>query len=181
VRFTEQRLPGVFLIELERRGDERGWFARSFCVDELARAGLHTEFPQGNASFSARRHTLRGMHYQAAPHGEVKLVGCSAGAILDVAVDLRVGSPTRFSWCAVELTPASGAQLYIPAGFAHGFLTLTDDAEVTYRMGARYLPEAARGVRWDDPRLAIAWPARPAVISDRDATYPDLDPERLDA
>lgn len=171
----------MFLIELERRGDERGWFARSFCVDELARAGLHTDFPQGNVSSNARRHTLRGMHYQAAPHGEVKIVGCAAGAILDVVVDLRPGSPTRLSWCAVELTPASGAQLYIPAGFAHGFLTLADSTEVTYRMGARYVPEAGRGVRWDDPRLAIAWPARPAVISERDATYPDLDPEQLDA
>jgi len=181
VRFIEQRLPGVFLIELERRRDERGLFARSFCVDELARAGLHADFPQGNLSFNARRHTLRGMHYQAAPHGEVKIVGCTAGAIFDVVVDLRAGSPTRLAWCAVELTPASGAQLYIPAGFAHGFLTLADDTEVAYRMGARYVPDAARGVRWDDPRLGIAWPARPAVISERDATYPDLDPERLDA
>jgi dTDP-4-dehydrorhamnose 3,5-epimerase len=181
VRFTEQRLPGVFLIELERRTDDRGFFARSFCVDELARAGLHTDFPQGNVSFSPRRHTLRGMHYNAAPHGEVKIVGCTAGAILDVAVDLRAGSPSRLRWCAVELTPASGAQLYLPAGFAHGFLTLADNTEVTYRMGRSYVPDAARGVRWDDPRLAIDWPARPAMISERDATYPDLDPEHLDA
>jgi dTDP-4-dehydrorhamnose 3,5-epimerase len=178
VKFIEQRLPGVFLIELERHADERGFFARSFCVDELARAGLHGDFPQGNVSYNHRRHTLRGMHYQAAPHGEVKIVGCTAGAILDVVVDLRAESPTRLAWCAVELTPASGAQLYIPAGFAHGFLTLADDTEVSYRMGARYVPDAARGLRWDDPRLAIAWPARPAVISERDATYPDLDPER---
>ncbi len=177
----EQRVPGVFVLELERHTDERGFFARSFCVDELARAGLHTDFPQGNVSSNERRHTLRGLHYNAAPHGEVKIVGCTAGAILDVAVDLRAGSPTRFQWCAVELTPASGAQLYIPAGFAHGFLTLADHTDVTYRMGARYRPDAARGVRWDDPRLAIAWPARPAVISERDATYPDVDPERADA
>jgi dTDP-4-dehydrorhamnose 3,5-epimerase len=121
------------------------------------------------------------MHYQAAPNGEVKIVGCTAGAILDVVVDLRVGSPTRLGWCAVELTPASGAQLYIPAGFAHGFLTLADDTEVAYRMGTRYVPDAARGLRWDDPRLAIAWPARPAVISERDASYPDMDPELADA
>jgi dTDP-4-dehydrorhamnose 3,5-epimerase len=181
VRFVEQRLSGVFVIELERRTDERGWFARSFCVDELARAGLHTDFPQGNLSFNERRHTLRGMHYQAGPHGEVKIVGCTAGAIVDVVVDLRVGSPTRFQWCAVELTPASGAQLYIPAGFAHGFLTLADHTEVAYRMGTRYVPEAARGVRWNDPRFAIAWPARPAVISERDANYPDVDPELSDA
>jgi dTDP-4-dehydrorhamnose 3,5-epimerase len=181
VRFIEQRLPGVFLIELERRTDERGFFARSFCADELARAGLHTDFPQGNVSFNAHRHTLRGMHYQAAPDGEVKIVGCTAGAILDVVVDLRAGSPTRLASCAVELTPASGAQLYIPAGFAHGFLTLADDTEVAYRMGTRYVPQAARGLRWDDPRLAIPWPARPAVISERDATYPDMDPELADA
>ena len=181
MRFIEQRLPGVFLIELERRTDDRGFFARSFCVDELARAGLHTEFPQGNVSFNARRHTLRGMHYNAAPHGEVKIVGCTAGAIFDVVVDLRAGSPTRLGWCAVELTQASGAQLYIPAGFAHGFLTLADDTEVAYRMGAPYVPEAARGVRWDDPRLAITWPTRPVVVSERDATYPDLDPEHADA
>jgi dTDP-4-dehydrorhamnose 3,5-epimerase len=178
---VEQRVKGVFVIELERRTDERGFFARSFCVDELARAGLHTDFPQGNVSLSATRHTVRGMHYAAAPHGEVKIVSCTAGAILDVAIDLRAGSPTRFQWCAVELTPASGAQLYIPVGCAHGFMTLADNTEVSYRMGARYVPEAARGVRWDDPRFAIAWPARPAVISERDASYPDVDPELGDA
>jgi dTDP-4-dehydrorhamnose 3,5-epimerase len=177
VRFVPQRLDGVFVIELERRVDERGFFARSFCVDELARAGLHTDYPQGNVSFNTCRQTLRGMHYQAAPHGEVKIVGCTAGAIFDVVVDLRAGSPTRLGWCGVELSAASGAQLYIPAGFAHGFLTLADNTEVAYRMGARYVPDAARGLRWNDPRLAIAWPAQPAVISERDASYPDLDPE----
>lgn len=177
VRFIEQRLPGVFLIEPERHTDERGYFARSFCVDELARAGLHTEFPQGNTSYNLRRHTLRGLHYNEAPHGEVKIVSCTAGAIFDVAVDLRAGSPTRLRWCGVELTPDSGAQLYIPAGFAHGFLTLTDHATVEYRMGARYAPGAARGVRWNDPRFAITWPAPPVVIAERDATYPDADPE----
>ena len=171
----------MFVIELERRTDERGFFARSFCVDELGRAGLHADFPQGNVSFNTRRHTLRGMHFNATPHGEVKIVGCTAGTIFDVVVDLRAGSPTRFGWCGVELTPASGAQLYIPAGFAHGFLTLADNTEVAYRMGTRYVADAARGLRWDDPRLAIAWPARPAVISERDATYPDLDPELVDA
>jgi dTDP-4-dehydrorhamnose 3,5-epimerase len=181
VRFVAQRLPGVFLLELERRSDERGYFARSFCEAELATHGLHTAFPQGNVSFNSRRHTLRGMHYQAAPHGEVKIVGCSAGALLDVVVDLRVGSPTRLQWLAVELTPESGAQLYIPAGFAHGFLTLTDDTTAIYRMGTSYVAEAARGFRWNDPRVAIAWPALPAVISERDATYPNLDPAVSDA
>lgn len=181
MRFTEQRLPGLFLIELEPHRDDRGFFARSFCVDELARAGLHTDYPQGNVSYNRRRHTLRGMHYQAAPDGEVKIVSCTAGAILDVVVDLRVGSPTRFASYAVELGPASGRQLYIPAGFAHGFLTLADETTVAYWMGTRYVPAAARGLRWDDPRLAIDWPARPAVISERDATYPDMDPELADA
>ncbi|HUJ61574.1 MAG TPA: dTDP-4-dehydrorhamnose 3,5-epimerase [Kofleriaceae bacterium] len=181
MRFVEQRLPGVYLIELERRSDERGFFARSFCEDELAAAGLHTRYPQGNVSRNDRKHTLRGMHYQAAPHGEVKIVGCTAGAILDVVVDLRAGSPTRMHWLAVELTPASGAQLYIPAGFAHGFLTLADATEVAYRMGTRYVPELARGFRWNDPLVGIRWPAVPAVISARDASYPDLDPEVSDA
>ena len=181
MRFVEQRLAGVFLIEPERHMDERGFFTRTFDEAELAEAGLHTRFPQGNASWNGARHTLRGMHYQAAPHGEVKIVSCTSGAILDVVVDLRVGSPTRFASYAVELTPASGRQLYIPAGFAHGFLTLADETTVAYWMGTRYIPAAARGLRWDDPRLAIDWPARPAVISERDATYPDMDPELADA
>ena len=179
--FTETKLQGAFILELDKREDDRGFFARSWCQKEFQAHHLNPRIVQCNISFNRVKGTLRGMHYQAAPHGEVKIVGCTAGAILDVVVDLRAGSPTRLAWCAVELTPASGAQLYIPAGFAHGFLTLADDTEVTYRMGARYVPDAARGVRWDDPRLGIAWPARPAVISERDATYPDLDPERLDA
>jgi dTDP-4-dehydrorhamnose 3,5-epimerase len=181
VRFVEQRLPGVYLLELEPHRDERGFFARSFCETELGKAGLHTHYPQGNVSYNAAKHTLRGMHYQAAPHGEVKIVGCTAGAILDVVVDLRRDSATRFQWLAVELTPASGAQLYIPAGFAHGFLTLADATEVSYRMGTSYVPELARGFRYDDPRIGIAWPARPAVISPRDLALPPLDPELSDA
>ena len=169
------------MLELERRTDERGFFARSFCVDELARAGLHTDYPQGNVSFNARSHTLRGMHYQAAPHGEVKIVGCTAGAIFDVVVDLRIDSPTRFQWCAVELTPASGAQLYIPAGFAHGFITLADATSISYRMGTNYVPDGARGFRYDDALIGIDWPVPPRVISERDRTYPDLSPEVSDA
>src|SRR6476619_7716706 len=143
VRFVEQRLPGVFLMELDLWSDERGFFARSFSEDELAQAGLHTHFPQGNVSWNAARHTLRGMHYQAAPNGEVKIVGCTAGAIFDVVVDLRTGSPTRFEWLAVELTAATGTQLYIPAGFAHGFLTLADATSISYRMGTNHVPDAA--------------------------------------
>jgi dTDP-4-dehydrorhamnose 3,5-epimerase len=181
MRFVEQPLPGVFRIEPERHHDERGFFARSFCESELAAAGLHTHFPQGNVSWNRAKHTLRGMHYQAAPHGEVKIVCCTAGAILDVVVDLRRDSPTRLQWLGVELTPASGAQLYIPAGFAHGFLTLADDTEVSYRMGTPYVADLARGLRWNDPQIGIAWPALPAVISHRDASYPDFDPEACDA
>jgi dTDP-4-dehydrorhamnose 3,5-epimerase len=181
MRLVEQRLPGVFLIELERYTDERGFFARSFSEAELGDAGLHTHYPQGNVSWNAARHTLRGMHYQAAPHGEVKIVECTAGAMLDVVVDLRAGSPTRFQWLAVELTPATGNQLYVPAGFAHGYLTLADATTVSYRMGTTYVPELARGFRYDDPLVGIAWPAPPAVISERDRTYPDLSPEVSDA
>lgn len=180
MRFVEQGLPGVYKIELERHADERGWFARSFCETELAAAGLHTQYPQGNVSWNRAKHTLRGMHYQAAPHGEVKIVSCTAGAILDVVVDLRRDSATRLQWLAVELTPI-GTQLYIPAGFAHGFLTLTDETEVSYRMGTSYKPELARGLRWDDPKIGIAWPVQPAVISRRDATYPNFDAEACDA
>lgn len=181
MRFVELALPGVYRIELDRRHDERGFFARSFCEAELAGAGLHTAFPQGNVSWNRAKHTLRGMHYQAAPHGEVKIVSCTAGAILDVVVDLRRDSPTRLQWLAVELTPASGAQLYIPAGFAHGFFTLTDATEVSYRMGTPYVAELARGLRWNDPAIGIAWPAPPAVISARDAAYADFVAEACDA
>jgi len=181
MRFVEQPLAGVFRIELERHRDERGSFARSFCEAELAAAGLHTHFPQGNVSWNRTKFTLRGMHYQAAPHGEVKIVSCTSGAILDVVVDLRRGSASYLRWHAVELSPASGDQLYIPAGFAHGFMTLADDTEVSYRMGTPYVAELARGLRWDDAKIGIVWPAAPAVISRRDATYPDFDAEACDA
>jgi len=181
MRFIEQRLAGVFLIELEPHADERGFFSRTFAETELGEAGLHTHFPQGNVSWNAAKHTLRGMHYQAAPHGEVKIVSCTAGAIFDVAVDLRAGSPTRFGWLGIELTASTRNQLYIPAGFAHGFLTLEQGTEVSYRMGTAYVPELARGFRYDDALIGIAWPAPPAVISDRDRTFPDLSPELSDA
>ena len=181
MRFVEQRLPGVYLMELDLHSDERGFFARSFSEDELAVAGLHTHYPQSNVSWNAAKHTLRGMHYQAAPNGEVKIVACTAGAIYDVVVDLRVGSPTRFEWLAVELTPATGNQLYIPAGFAHGFITLADATSISYRMGTNYVPDGARGFRYDDALIGIEWPAPPRVISERDRTYPDLAPEVSDA
>jgi dTDP-4-dehydrorhamnose 3,5-epimerase len=176
VKFTETRLPGSFLIELEPLGDERGFFARSFCRREFTARGLCADWVQSNVSWNARRHTLRGLHYQAAPSGEAKLVRCTAGAIFDVILDLRPGSPTRFSWIGVELEARGRAMLYVPEGFAHGFLTLCDGAELSYQMSAYYDPAASRGVRFDDPRFSIAWPAAPAVISERDRRLPDFEP-----
>ncbi len=176
MRFQETKLPGAWVVELELLGDERGWFARTFDADEFARRGMDATVVQCNASFNARRDTLRGLHYQAEPHGEPKLVRCVRGAIFDVAVDLRPDSSTYCQWHAVELTAENRHAYYIPAGLAHGFQTLSEDCEVLYQMGARYVPEAARGVRFDDPAFAIEWP-RPAgelVISERDRSYPDF-------
>jgi dTDP-4-dehydrorhamnose 3,5-epimerase len=170
-------LPGVWAIELERHGDERGWFARTFDRDEFRARGLNPDVVQCNASFNSLRDTLRGMHYQAEPHGEPKLVRCVRGAIFDVAVDLRPDSPTYCRWHGVELTSENGLALYIPAGLAHGFQTLSDDCEVLYQMGHHYVPDAARGVRYDDPAFGIEWP-EPCVerlVSERDASYPDFE------
>jgi dTDP-4-dehydrorhamnose 3,5-epimerase len=180
MRFLETRLPGSFLIELERHEDERGFFARSFCEREFAAQGLVTRYPQCNLSRNRRRSTLRGMHYQAAPHREAKLVRCTTGAIYDVIVDLRPGSPTHLQWTGVELSAEGGAALYVPPGFAHGFLTLADATEVFYQMGESYVPEAARGFRWNDPLFGITWPHAVAVVSERDRGYPDFAPERFD-
>lgn len=178
--FSETRLPGAFVIELEKHEDERGFFARTFCEREFARHGLALRYPQCNVSYNRAAHTLRGLHYQVAPHAEAKLVRCTSGAILDVIVDLRAGSPTRLGWLCVELSRATGRSLYVPEGFAHGFLTLVADTEVTYQMSAPFDAGAGRGLRWDDPVLGITWPFRPAVISQRDSSYPDLDPEKIE-
>lgn len=161
-------LGGLFVIEQDRVADERGYFARTFDSAELFAV------TQMSASYNERAATLRGLHYQADPHGESKLVRCTRGAIFDVAVDLRAGSPTRHAWYGTELTADNGRGLLIPAGFAHGFLTLEGASEVLYAMDVAHVPDAARGVRWDDPAFDIAWPARPEVISERDASYPDL-------
>jgi dTDP-4-dehydrorhamnose 3,5-epimerase len=179
MRFLQTPLAGVWLLEPERFEDERGWFARTFDAEEFETRGMNPRVLQSSASFNARSGTLRGMHYQAAPHGESKLVRCVRGAIFDVAVDLREGSVTRGRWHGVELSEDAGNALYIPAGLAHGFQTLRDDSEVLYVMGDPYVPEAGRGVRWDDPAFAIDWPPAPAsgrVISERDASYPDYVP-----
>lgn len=172
--FTPTPLPGLLLVDPERRTDERGFFARSFCAAEFAAQGLPTVFPQHNVSGNPRRGTLRGLHLQRPPHGEPKLVRCTGGAIFDVAVDVRPGSPTHGRWFGVELDAAGGRSLYIPPGFAHGFQTLTDDAEVLYLMGAMYVPEAATGLRWDDPDVGIVWPLPVSVVGERDRALPWL-------
>jgi len=154
--------------------DERGSFARTFCCDEFSKNGLVNTFVQHSVSHSKHRHTLRGMHFQTAPYQEVKVVSCLQGAIWDVALDLRNGSPTFGKWTAEELTAGNGKRLYIPKGFAHGFLSLSNDAVVSYLISERYNPEASSGVSYDDPAFAIQWPARPAVISEKDLSWPRL-------
>ena len=174
--FSETELKGAYVIELEPRVDERGFFARTFCERELAEHGLPSHFPQCNLSRNSKRGTLRGMHYEAGPSAESKLVRCLSGSIFDAIVDLRPSSPTRFRWTAVELSAESGRALFVPAGFGHGFLTLRDDSDVFYHMGDFYRPEAARGFRWNDPFFSIAWPESPLSIAARDASYPDFEP-----
>ena len=177
MKFIETPLPGVWVIELEEIGDERGWFARTVDAEEFRARGLNPDVAQCNASFNARRGTLRGMHYQADPHGESKLVRCLRGAIFDVAVDLRPDAETYRDWHGVELSAENRRAFYIPAGLAHGFQTLTDETEVLYQMGNPYVPEAARGVRWDDPAFGIEWPepAGERIVSERDRAYASLE------
>jgi dTDP-4-dehydrorhamnose 3,5-epimerase len=172
--FYETNLPGAYLIEIERREDERGFFARSWCQREFTKHGLNPQLVQCNVSFNHRKGTLRGMHFQAAPNAEVKIVRCTAGAIYDVMIDLRPDSPTFKQYFGAELTPENHRMLYIPEGFAHGYITLFDNTEIVYQVSQFYAPEAARGVRWDDPAFGIIWPLAVEVISERDATYPDF-------
>lgn len=175
MKFLPTPLAGAYVVELEPLQDERGFFARSFCQDEFRAHGLEPVIAQCNVSFNRKRGTLRGLHYQAEPHAEAKLVRCTRGAIWDVIVDLRKGSATARKWYAIELTPDNRRALYIPKGFAHGFQTLADDTEVLYQMSEFYHPESARGVRWDDRTLAIQWPIKEAVISPRDRAFPIFD------
>lgn len=171
MKFIPTPLAGAFVLELERREDERGFFARSFCQDEFRAHGLSTTVAQCNVSWNRRRSTLRGLHLQAAPHEEAKLVRCTNGAVWDVMVDLRPRSATRLRWHAVELSADNRRAVYIPEGFAHGFQTLADDSEVLYQMSEFYHPECARGLRWDDPALDIKWPLPDPIVSDRDRSY----------
>lgn len=165
------------MVEPERRFDERGYFARTWCRREFAAAGLHADYVQSSVSKSLRTGTLRGMHWQAAPHDEVKLVRCTRGVIWDAIIDLRPASPTYMRHFAVELTAESGRALYIPVGFAHGFVTLDDESEVLYQMSNYFEPSAARGVRWNDPAFGIPWPVVEPIVHARDAAYPDFVPD----
>ncbi len=172
--FQKTKLGGVIEVCLDRKIDERGFFARSWCREEFEEAGLDSRLVQCSISYNERKGTLRGMHYQAAPFAEIKLVRCTRGEICDVILDLRADSPTFKQWVAVTLSSENRNMVYIPDGCAHGFLTLADDSEVFYQMSEYYHPEVARGVRWDDPAFGIEWPEKVAVISERDRTLPDF-------
>jgi len=180
VKFTKTRLKGAYIVQPEPISDERGFFARSWCVQEFGSIGLETRLVQCNISYNRRKGTLRGIHYQAAPFEEDKLVRCVRGAIHDVIVDLRRNSESFGKHIGVTLTAENRTMLHIPKGFAHGFLTLEDDTEVHYQMSEFYAPECARGLRWDDPWLEIKWPCRVRVISEKDGSYPRFDPTRFD-
>ena len=172
--WRETELPGAFVVETEPIEDERGWFARIHDESELEQRGLASRFVQSSIAFNKEWGTLRGLHYQAAPHAEAKLVRCIRGAVYDVIVDLRPGSSTFKRWFAVELSAAGGELLYVPEGVAHGYLTLEDETETLYLISATYAPEAARGVRWDDPAFGIEWPHDPRVMSEKDKAWPDF-------
>ncbi|HZM00578.1 MAG TPA: dTDP-4-dehydrorhamnose 3,5-epimerase family protein [Planctomycetota bacterium] len=174
MRFVPLEIPGAFLVKRLPSRDERGSFARSFCAAEFAAHGLDPRVAQCSFSHNPRRGTLRGMHYQEAPHEEAKLVCCLRGGLHDVIVDLRPGSPALRRWVAVPLSADDDRSLYVPPGCAHGFLTLQDDTLVLYQMSTPYVPGVARGVRWDDPALGIDWPARPSLVSKADSAYPLL-------
>ncbi len=175
--FTPAPLPGAYVIDLDKRGDDRGFFARVFCTREFEQHGLATEFVQVNNSLSATPGTLRGMHYQLAPKAETKLVRCIRGALWDVILDLRPESSTFGKWFGAELSADNRRMMYVPKGFGHGFVTLTEGAEAFYFVDEFYAPEHERGVRWNDPAFRIAWPVTPTVISDKDQRHPDFDPE----
>jgi len=179
VIFTETRLPGAYLVDVERREDDRGFFARAWCQREFDARGLTSHLVQVNLSYSEKKGTLRGMHFQRAPWTEAKLVRCTGGAIHDVIVDLRPESPTYRQWMGVELTADAYRMLYVPEGFAHGFQTLADGTAVTYQVTQFYTPAAESGVRWNDPAFAIDWPLPVSAISEKDRSWPDYRPREL--
>ncbi len=175
MKFHPTPLKGAYTIELERRGDDRGFFARLFCVREFSQAGLAPTFVQVNNSLSAKKGTLRGMHYQLPNHAEVKVVRCVRGALWDVILDLRPDSESFGRWFGAELSAENRTMMYVPKGFAHAILTLTDDTEAIYLVDEFYGPTEERGIRWNDPRFSIAWPIEPSEVSPKDASWPDFD------
>ncbi len=172
--FTETKLKGAFVIEPEKLEDERGFFARTFCRKEFEGHGLNPNLVQCNISFNKRESTIRGMHYQVKPYGETKLVSCVGGAIYDIIIDLRPNSPTYCQWLAVELTSENFKLLYVPEGFAHGFLVLSEVADVVYKVTSEYSPQAERGIIWNDPQLAIEWSIEEPLLSIQDTRHPTL-------
>jgi dTDP-4-dehydrorhamnose 3,5-epimerase len=174
MRFIPTALAGAFIVELEPRHDHRGYFACSFSKDEFEKHGLCGNFVQSNISWNKQPATLRGMHYQAAPHSQIKLVRCTRGAIYDVILDLRQDSPTFRKWIDIELTPLNHLMLYVPAGCAHGFQTLAPDTEVTYLMSSQFAPAAERAIRWNDPAFGIRWPLPDPIMSGKDRSHPDF-------
>jgi dTDP-4-dehydrorhamnose 3,5-epimerase len=175
VKFSETDLADVRVIDIEPHGDERGFFARTLCRDEFVSNGLLPDYVQINTSYSRYKGTLRGLHYQRAPHTEAKLVRCVRGAVWDLIVDLRRDSPTYLRHQGVELTAENRRQIYVPPGFAHSYVTLVDDSEVIYPVSASYTPQAEGGVRYDDPLLAIEWPVEITTVSEKDMNWPLLD------
>jgi dTDP-4-dehydrorhamnose 3,5-epimerase len=174
MEFIETSLSGAYLVRLKKIQDERGYFARGWCREEFLQHGLNPQMVQLNVGFSHQRGTVRGLHYQLAPHGEAKYVRCTRGAIYDVIIDLREGSPTARQWFGIELTPENGSMLYAPEGFAHGYQTLQDDTEMYYMTTAMYAPTAARGVRYNDPAFGVRWPLPVSLISEADRDWPDF-------
>lgn len=173
--FTETKLSGAYIIDPERRADERGFFARTWCTHEFQQIGLNPRLVQASVSFSRRKGTLRGMHYQTAPHEEAKLVRCTMGAIYDVIIDLRPASPTYLQWVSAELNADNRRMMYVPEGFAHGFQTLADDTELFYQISVFYEPWSSRGVRWNDPVFNIEWPTTlKRTMSARDSRFPNF-------
>ena len=176
MKFTASRVPGAWIIDITAIHDSRGFFAMTWLPDEFRKHGIEPALAQCNLAYNHKRGTLRGMHFQAAPHAQAKIIRCTRGALLDVIVDLRPESPAYRQWEAVELTAENHRMLYMPEGIAHGYLTLTDDVEAYYHASSPWQPSAESGVRWNDPAFAIAWPFAPVVISDKDAAWPDYVP-----
>ena len=176
MQFTQSRLPGAWIIDITAFRDDRGLFAMTWLPDEFRQHGIEPTLAQCNLAFNHKRGTLRGMHFQQAPHAQAKIIRCTRGALLDVIIDLRPESPAYCQWEAVELTADNRRMLYMPEGIAHGYLTLTDEVEAYYHASSPWAPSAESGVRWDDPAFGVAWPFAPDVISAKDAAWPDYAP-----